>query len=73
MKANIPVFHDVPSDLKVMLVDVPGLADGNEAVTQIAIESARVSSAYIYLIDYKSLDDSADIDGLDILYKKDNG
>lgn len=67
------MFHDVPSDLKVMLVDVPGLADGNEAVTQIAIESAKVSSAYIYLIDYKSLDDSSDIEGLDVLYRKDKG
>ena len=73
MKANIPVFHDVPSGLRIMLVDVPGLGDGNISITQVAIESAKISSAYIYLIDYTNLDDLSDIHGLEILYKKDKG
>ena len=73
MKANIPVFRDVPPDLKVMLVDVPGLGDGNLSITQVAIESAKISSAYIYLIDYMKTDDICDIEGLGTLYKMDKG
>ena len=56
-----------------MLVDVPGLGDGNLSITRVAIESAKISSAYVYLIDYKHLDDLSDIQGLAILYGKDKG
>ena len=73
MKANLPAFGDVPSGLKVMLVDVPGLGDGNMSITQVALESAKISSAYIYLCHYQHFDDSSDFDAIGLLHQKDKG
>ena len=71
--ANMPALDNVSPSLNVMLVDAPGLADGEKSITQTALESARISAAYIYVLHYRNLDDANDIDALAMLHKKDPG
>ena len=49
LRVNIPILSEVPPGYSVSLVDNPGYGETNEHITQLADDSAKISSVYVYV------------------------
>ena len=49
LQVRIPILSEVPPGYSVSLVDNPGYGETNAHITQLADDSAKISSVYVYV------------------------
>ena len=54
------------------LVDTPGIGDSSRSIAELAEKSALTSPAYVYVMNYLSLQDESDSNTIARMYRKDS-
>ena len=49
LQVRVPILSEVPPGYSVSLVDNPGYGETNVHITQLADDSAKISSVYVYV------------------------
>lgn len=72
---NVPLLRDavnITSGQQVYLVDTPGIGDSNRSIAELAEKSVLTSPAYVYVMNYFSLQDESDSNAFVRMYRKDD-
>ena len=73
MYANVPAIGGIPDPWNVYLVDNPGYGDINEGLRNLAETSMKSSSAYVYIVHYKEIGCTDDVESFKRIHDKDPG
>jgi len=72
---NVPILRDaasITSGQQVYLVDTPGIGDSNRSIAELAEKTVLTSPAYVYVMNYFSLQDESDSNAFMRMYRKDD-
>ena len=73
LKTQIPLSLSVPGGWQVSLIDNPGFDEYNPHITETALQSLKVSSAYLYITTYDQYRQTQSADFFLAKYKDNKG
>ena len=75
MNAHVPFLCGFRTgDIKIVLLDTPGLAESNElGISELSEHQLMTCSAFIYVISCLQLEDAIDTDTLRAITERDSG